>query len=202
MNLPCLTEGSPAYPGGRRPLNTSPRMQAFVWLLCKRQGVDLAQAVAGDYLRLENPTGDAHLIISVLADGQLAVGYTLWYDNRMVMDLEMKFLVTPDGWEPVSVQDCFSRSWDEYWTEAGREGIAVFAETGTLNLPSMTEYWADRLTTWGWLRKGLLEEGTLAMLANSTQPFPTATQKAAPKAPAAPTSPTPITATLTQASLF
>jgi len=183
-------------------MNTSPRMQEFVGLLCERQGIDLSQTMAGDYLRLENAMGDAYLTITILDGGQLAVGYTLWYDNAMVMDLEMKFLITPQGWEPVSVQDCFSRSWDEYWMEAGREGITVFDEAGMLSLPSMTEYWADRLTTWGWLRKGLLEEGALGILANQSQPFPQAPKKASPKAPAVNPSSTPITEALTQASLF
>src|SRR3954471_22396574 len=98
--------------GGSTAMRTSPRMKAFVLLLCARQGIDLAQALPGDYLRLENPEGNANLIISVSDDGQIALGYTLWHDNRIVVDLDMKFLVTPHGWEPVKVQDCFSRSWD------------------------------------------------------------------------------------------
>lgn len=183
-------------------MNTSPRMQEFVGLLCQRQGVDLAQAVAGDYLRLENPEGDAQLTVRLLADGQIAVGYTLWYEHSMVIALEMKFLVTPQGWEPVSVQDCFARSWDEYWAEAGREGIAAFDETGMLILPSMTEYWADRLQTWGWLHKGLLADGQFDLLAHQAQPAAKVTSKTPRQAPAASTSPTPVTESLTQASLF
>jgi len=134
-------------------MSTSPRMQAFVGLLCARQGFDLALAVPGDYLRVENPVGNANLLVTVLEDGQIAVDYLLWQAESTVVQLQMKFLVTPEGWEPVTVQDSFSRAWDEYGIEAGREGIAVFDETGLLILSNMTEYWADRLTTWGWLRK-------------------------------------------------
>lgn len=183
-------------------MSTSPRMQAFVSLLCARQGIDLAQAVAGDYLRLENPAGNATLLISVFDEGYIAVGYTLWHDGSMVIDVDMKFLVTRHGWEPVAVQDCFSRSWDEYVVEAGREGITLFDENGMRILSSMTEYWAERLLTWGWLRKGLVEEGEFRMLTNEPHPLPHSTEKNASKALAAHPSSSPITETLTQADMF
>jgi hypothetical protein len=127
----------------------SPQMEQMVKQLASRHGMEWSQK--GTRLTLAMPTRtDCWLIVNL--DGVRISVTHCWAegDNCLAPDVDMVFVLYPDGWEPVELLHT-DAVWNSYVQTAKAAGIPIYDGKGDTIFAHFTEYWAHQLHQQGWL---------------------------------------------------
>jgi hypothetical protein len=68
----------------------------------------------------------------------------------LAADLDMVFVLYPDGWEPVELRHT-NAVWNSYVQAAKATGLPIYDERGDTIFAHFAEYWAHQLQHQGWL---------------------------------------------------
>ena len=131
------------------PLVTSPSMAQIVQQLAAAYGVDLSQP--GAALHLAMPSRPERWLI-VKLDGQRISVTHCWVEvgELLALDLDMVFMVSPAGWEPVEIVHA-PALWATYVHVTQVAGLPVLDAAGNMHFACFAEYWATQLHTQGWV---------------------------------------------------
>jgi hypothetical protein len=142
----------------------SPQMEQLVKQLASRHDMAWSQKDARLALAMSERS-DCWLIVNL--DGvRLSVTHC-WVeaDNCLAPDVDMVFVLYPDGWEPVELLHT-DVVWNSYVQAATATGIPIYDGKGDTIFAHFTEYWAHQLQQQGWLEYAYkVEDGTVSRFA-------------------------------------
>jgi hypothetical protein len=138
-------------------MKPSPHMQRLITQLTAKHGLDLSQPRS--FLRLTMPDRDGCLVIESDDGHQVSISrcfedaYGPYADPYILLLMDY-----PAGWLPL---DLFysPTEWAEFeQRELSRHGAMDDPES--VDLVTLTEYWATLFVTQGWLERGVKDEST------------------------------------------
>jgi hypothetical protein len=127
----------------------SPQMEQTVKQLASRHGMEWSKKGTRLTLAMSTRT-DCWLMVNL--DGvRLSVTHC-WVEaeNCLAPDVDMVFVLYPDGWEPVELLHT-DAVWHSYVQAAKATGIPIYDGQGDTIFAHFTEYWAQQLHLQGWL---------------------------------------------------
>jgi hypothetical protein len=142
----------------------SPQMEQMVKQMASRHGMEWSKKGSRLTLAMSTRT-DCWLLVNL--DGVRISVTHCWAerDNCLAADVDMVFVLYPDGWEPVELLHT-DAVWNSYVQAAKAAGIPVYDSKGDTIFAHFTEYWAQQLRQQGWLEFSYkVEEGTVSRFA-------------------------------------
>ena len=126
----------------------SPQMEQLIKQLARRHA--LAWAEKGRRLTVAMSTRTDRWLIANLDGVRLSLTHC-WVEpgECLAADLDMVFVLYPDGWEPVELRHT-EAVWQHYVQAAQAAGIAIYDGQGETSFAHFTEYWARQMAAQGW----------------------------------------------------